>query len=141
MGMFSRASYWRNVSPRGAIGDFVTVWRENPYRWRVLAVSIVLSGTMLYGFVPDSQRAPPERPEVTFISTFDPTRTDAEIVASNIANQKLKERDEAERLARAERRKERARALARATFLDPDELERQYGDKPAAKPREPSPAN
>lgn len=141
MGMFSRSSYWRNVSPKGAIEDFVTVWRENPYRWRVLAVSIALSGTMLYGFLPETEHAPPERPTVTYISTFDPNRTDAEIVASNLENQKVKERMEAEAAARAERRKERARALARATFLDPDELERQYGDKPETEPGEPAPAN
>lgn len=130
MGMFSRASYWRNVSPKGAISDFVTVWRENPYRWRVLAVSIVLSGTLLFAFLPESERAPPERPTVTYISTFDPNRTDAEIMASNIENQTLKAQREAERLARAERRKERARALARASGFDPDELERQFGDSP-----------
>lgn len=139
MGMFSHASYWRNVSPKGAIADFVTVWRENPYRWRVLAVSILLSGTMLYGFLPETEHAPPVRPEVSYITTFDPNRTDAEIVASNIANQKLKEREEAERLARAERSKQAARALARASGFDPDQLEREFGDEPA--PGEPAPAN
>jgi hypothetical protein len=67
---------------------------------------------------------------VTYITTFDPDRTDAEIMASNLENQKLKEQREAAAAARAERRRENARALARATGLDPEELERQFSDAP-----------
>jgi hypothetical protein len=127
-----RRSFWRNASPTGAMRDFMVVWRDNPNRWRVLAVSIVLSGLMFYGFIPKSERAPPERPKVSLISTFEAGRTDAQIIASNIENEKFKKQDAAERAARLERSKEQARALARASFMDPDELERQYADKPAA---------
>ena len=126
----SKSSMWRQVSPTGAVRDLATVWRENPYRWRVLAVSIVLSGLMFYGFIPPSERVPPERPKVSFITTFEAGRTDAEIIASNIENEKFKKLREAEQAARLERSKEQARALARASFMDPDELERQYADKP-----------
>jgi hypothetical protein len=125
-------SYWRNISPGGALSDLWQQWRQpTPYRWPVLALSIALSVTMLTVLIPDSQRVPPARPEVSFITTFAPDRTDAEVIASNIENQKRKEALEAAAAERAERRKQAARALARASGFDPDELERQYADPPA----------
>jgi hypothetical protein len=135
-------SYWRKISPRGAVDDFVHEWRRpNPYRWRVLGVSVAATFTLMVVMIPDSERVEPRPPKVTWISTFAPGRTDAEIVASNIENQKRKDQLAAEAAERAERKKDAARALARASGFDPDELERQYGDKPAAtaKPAEPSP--
>ncbi len=135
-------SYWRNISPRGAVDDFVHEWRRpNPYRWRVLGVSVAATFTLMVVMIPDSERVEPRPPKVTWISTFAPGRTDAEIIASNIENQKHKDQLAAERAERAERKKEAARALARASGFDPDELARQFGDKPAAtaKPAEASP--
>lgn len=133
-------SYWRNISPRGAVGDFVHEWRRpNPYRWRVLGVSVAATFTLMVVMIPDSERAEPRAPKVTWISTFAPDRTDAEIIASNIENQKRKDKLAAEAAERAERKRDAARALARASGFDPDELERQFGDKPAAAPAEPSP--
>lgn len=131
MFLLGKPSFWRNVSPTGAVRDFLGVWRDNPYRWRVLAVSAVLTGTMIYGFIPESQRAEPERPTVTYITSFAPDRTDAEIIASNIENQKLKEQRQALIAEREERRREAFRALGRATFLDVDALEKQYSEDPA----------
>ena len=140
-------SYWRKISPRGAVGDFVHEWRRpNPYRWRVLGVSVAATFALMVVMIPDSERITPRPPEVTWITTFKPDRTDAEIVASNLENQKRKDKARAEAEARAERRKQNARALARASGFDPDELERQYGeDPPAAAPSsapaaEPAPA-
>jgi hypothetical protein len=135
-------SYWRKISPRGALGDFVHEWqRPNPYRWRVLGVSVAATFVLMVVMIPDSERAEPRAPKVTWISTFAPDRTDAEIIASNLANQKRKDELAAERAKRAERKKQAARALARASGFDPDELERQFGDTPTptAKAAEPSP--
>ena len=135
--------FWRQISsPRGAVDDFVHEWkRPNPYRWRVLGVSVAATFTLMVVMIPDSERIEPRAPKVTWISTFAPDRTDAEIIASNIENQKRKDQLAAERAERAERKKQAARALARASGFDPDELERQYGDTPApaAKPAQPTP--
>jgi|SRR5690606_8242689 len=125
-------SYWRHISPRGALADLWHQWREpTPYRWPVLILSVSITVTMLTVLIPESQRVPPARPEVSFITTFAPDRTDAEVIASNIENQKRKEALEAAAAERAERRKQAARALARASGFDPDQLERQYSDPPA----------
>jgi hypothetical protein len=130
---FGKSSMLRQVTPGVAVRDFITLWRENPYRWRVLAVSIALSGLMLYGFLPENERAPPAKAQITYISTFEPGRTDAQIVASNIANQQVKEKDAAIAAKRAEETKQFYRELGRASGFDVDELERQYSDKPVEK--------
>ena len=134
-------SFWRQISPRRAVEDFSHEWRRpNPYRWRVLGVSVAATFTLMVILIPDSERIEPRAPKVTWISTFKPGRTDAEIVASNIENQKRKDKLAAERAERAERKRQAARALARASGFDPDELARQYGDGPAPAATAPEPA-
>ncbi|HEU4650293.1 MAG TPA: hypothetical protein VFS49_02660 [Croceibacterium sp.] len=135
-------SFWSQISPRGAVEDLVHEWRRpNPYRWRILGVSVAATFTLMVIVIPDSERAEPRPPTVTWISTFRPDRTDEEIIASNLENQKYKDKLKAEAEARAERKRQAARALARASGFDPDELARQYGDTPApaSRPAQPAP--
>jgi hypothetical protein len=118
--------YLQRFSPRSGLEDFFEYWRQpTPYRWQVLGVSVALTFTMMVILIPESQRIEPRAPDVTYISTFAPDRTDEEIAASNLANQQRQERLKAERLAREEERKERARILGRATGIDVDKLEDQ----------------
>jgi hypothetical protein len=132
-----RSSFWRNVAPAEGIRGLVQVWRENPYRWRVLAVSIVLTALMLYGFLPPNERAEPRKPDITWISTFEPGRSDAQILASNIENQKIKEKNDAEKAKLAAERKEFYRELGRASGFDVDALEREYTERAARTPAQP----
>ena len=127
-------SYWRRISPRGAIADFIQEWRQpRPYRWHILGLAVALTFTMMVLLIPESQPIPPARPDVTYITTWQEGRTDEEIAASNAANQERK--DEAAALAaeRQARRREAFRALGKASGFDVDQLERQYSDDdPAA---------
>jgi len=135
--------FWRQISPRRAVEDFSQEWRRpNPYRWRVLGVSVAATFALMVVMIPDSERIEPRPPKVTWITTFEPGRTDAQIVASNIENQKHKDKLAAERAERLERKRQAARAVARASGFDPDELARQYGDDPtpAASASVPKPA-
>ena len=126
-------SYWRRISPRGAVGDFVDEWRRpQPYRWQILGIAVAMTFALMMLFIPKSERAEPEKPRITYISTFKKGRTEAEIVASNIENQKLKDEAAAEEAAQIERRKELYRALGRATGLDVDEMERKIKQDEAA---------
>lgn len=126
--------YWRRISPRGAIGDLVDQWRQpTPYRWQILGVSVALTFTLMVMLIPESQRAPPARPQVTYISTFAPDRTDAEITASNIANQRRQDELQARRDALEERKKELYRNLGRATGVDVDAMERRIERERAAE--------
>ena len=126
-------SFFRKISPTGAVKDFAQVWTSNPYRWRVLALSMAATGGMMAVFIPKSEIVPPAKPEVTYITTFREGRTDAEIVASNIRNQKIQ--DEVRKLdaEREEYQKELYRQIGRATLIDTDAIEKQIAREKAAE--------
>ena len=117
-------SYWRRLNPRGGLDDFLDYWRQpTPYRWQILGVSVALTFTLMVLFVPENQRAEPRRPEVTYISTFEAGRTDEQIRASNLVNQRRQDELRARRAALEERKKEMYRQLGRATGVDVDARE------------------
>lgn len=127
-------SFWRQISPRRAVSDFANEWRQpNPYRWRVLGVSVAATFALMMLLLPESQRIEPRPPEVTWITTFAEGRTDDEIIASNIENQKRKDERAAAAAARAERRKQAYKALGRASGLDVDAMEAEIERDRAAE--------
>jgi hypothetical protein len=116
--------FFRSISPRRAARDFVEVWRgQNRHRWLILGVAMALTASMLLMFLPGGGRAPPQEPEITWVTTFDESRTAADIIASNCANQELKAAIAARVAEREELRKELYGALGRATFVDVDQME------------------
>jgi hypothetical protein len=117
-----------------ALGDLLAYWRQpTPYRWQILVVSVGLTFALMVLFIPDSKRVEPRPPDVTFISTFEPGRTDAEITASNRENQKRQDELRARREAAAERKREAYRALGRASGFDVEAMERQIESERAAE--------
>ena len=40
-------SFFRRVSPTGAIKDFAQVWKGNPFRWRTLAVAMAMTAGLM----------------------------------------------------------------------------------------------
>ena len=120
------------INPAAGVADF---WHEftkpNPYRWPILGVSALLTGAILYPLTQERYYVEPPRPKVTYITTFDPNRTEAEIIASNIANQKRQDAIRAQQAEAAERRKEIYRTIGRATGLDVDEMERKIAEDEA----------
>ena len=127
-------SFWRQISPRRAVTDFLDQWeRPTPRRWQIMGVSIAATFCIMMVFLPANQRAEPRPPQVTWITTFDEARTREEIMASNIANQRRKERLQAIEAEREEFRKNLYRELGRATGLDVDEMEREIAEDRAAQ--------
>ena len=127
-------SYWGRFSPRGGFADFLAYWRQpTPYRWQILGVSVALTFTLMVLFVPESQRMEPRPPDVTYISTFAPGRTDDEIRSSNLENQKRQDELQAQREELEERKKELYRRLGRATGVDVDAMEEQIARERAAE--------
>ena len=111
-------------NPVGGIQDFWSEFtRPNPYRWPILAVSLLCTFSLLFWVTKERVIGPPARPEVTFISTFAEGRTDEEIVASNLANQQLQDRIREEQAVREEEVREMYRTLGRASGLDVDAME------------------
>lgn len=132
--------FLRRISPRGAIMDLVHEWQApTPHRWQILGVSVAATFALMVMFLPESQRADPKPPVVTWITTFAPGRSEAEIVASNIENQKRQDAIRAEEARREERRKEMYRQLGRATGVDVDKMEadikREEAEEAAAAKR------
>lgn len=128
-------------NPAGGIADFWNeIRRPTPYRWPVLGASLLCSFVLLFWVTQERVLIPPESPKVSFISTFAEGRTDAEIVASNRANQARKERLAAEQAKRDEEVKEMYRALGRATGIDVDAMERKIEAEKAAAAKAAAPA-
>ena len=121
-------------NPTDGIQDF---WNEirkpTPYRWPVLGLSLLCTFGLMFFIMTESVLVPPEKPKVSFISTLEAGRSDAQIVASNRANQERKERLAAEQARRDEEVKDAYRALGRATGLDVDAMERRIAEEKAAE--------
>lgn len=117
-------TFFRRVSPKHAVVDLVGYWKQpTQHRWPVLGVAMAATFCIFMLFIPESQRIEPAKPDVIFISTFDETRTEAEIIASNCANQKLKDELQARLEEQEEFRRDMYRTLGRATFIDVDAME------------------
>lgn len=120
-------------NPSGGIADFwQEIRRPTPYRWPILGLSMLCTFALLFWVTKERVLVPPEPPKVSFISTFEAGRTDAEIMASNLANQERKARREAEQAKREEQAKAAYRALGRATGLDVDAMERKIAQEKLA---------
>ncbi len=136
MALIQPSNFWRKASPRGAVADFRTVFREaGNNRWRFAAVSAAATISIFSVMIQEEQRGVPHPPKVTYISTLPPGRTDAEILAENKANQIVKERLAAEQAKRDEDVRNMYKALGRATGIDVDAIERKAQADRAAEAR------
>ncbi len=113
-------------NPKAGIADFWSEFRKpNPYRWPILFVSSMPFALIMLWATSETAYMPPERPSVTYITSFAPDRTDDEIIASNEENQAAKDA-RAARIAEYEQRKRDAyKALGAASGFDVEEMERQ----------------
>ncbi|MEP0392445.1 MAG: hypothetical protein ABJ205_00960 [Erythrobacter sp.] len=94
-------------------------------RLPILLASMVPFGLILWWLTGETLYKDPERPTITYITTFDPNRTDAEIVASNEANQEINDLREAHEEALADRKRELYKALGAAAGMDVEEIDRR----------------
>lgn len=100
-------------------------------RFWSLLVAAIIPGLIFWQFGKERWRIPPAPPEVTYITTFEDGRSNAEIEATNRANQAFQDQVRAEQRKREEEAKEAYRALGRASGLDVDEMERQIAREKA----------
>ncbi|MGB7406955.1 MAG: hypothetical protein WA908_00475 [Pontixanthobacter sp.] len=125
-------SLLNRLNPKEGITDFWSEFRRpNPYRWPILAVSILITSSLMLFFTKDSAVGPPVPYEVEYITTFRDGRSPEEIRQENLANQRRK--DELERILaeREERKKELYRALGRAAGMDVEKIEREAAEDAA----------
>ncbi|MEM6909517.1 MAG: hypothetical protein AAF494_12645 [Pseudomonadota bacterium] len=121
-------------NPKPGLTDF---WREfrkpNPHRWPILFASTLPILAIVYWASSETVYKSPERPTITYITTFDPNRSDDEIIASNRANQELKELREAEAERLAQRKREMYKALGAASGMDVERIEAEADARRAAE--------
>lgn len=132
------------LNPGPGISDFWSEFRKpQPYRWPILAVSALPFAVIFYWAAGEEVYLPPERPTVTYVTSFAPDRSEEEILASNLANQAKKDELRAQQEELEAKKREMYRALGRATGLDVDAMEeqieadkaRETAGKPAAAPK------
>ena len=126
MSLIQVTKYWRQASVRGAVADFRTVFEQSqPHRWKITIASALATTAIFATMWQEEVRGPPPRPKITYITTFRPDRTDAEIVASNIENQKQNDAIAAAEAARAERIRQMYKTLGRLSGMDVDAIDQR----------------
>jgi hypothetical protein len=122
-------------NPANGLADFWNEFRRpNPHRWPILALSIApVAGMLYWGVTGTTAYAEPERPKINYITTLDPTRTDAEIAAEIRANEEIKDLRAAEEERVAERKRELYKALGKAAGMDVEKIEREAEAERAAE--------
>ncbi len=134
MSLFKRSGYWRHVRPVGMFADFVTVWKQaGGNRWRIAALAAACTFGVFYVMANQGGRAPHRPPEVTYITSWRADRSDAEIIASNIRNQKIKDALTAEQAVRDAKVKELYRSLGKMSGMDTDRIEAKAAAERAAE--------
>lgn len=128
--MLSRSRF----NPAPGLIDFWTEFRKpNPYRWPILGISVIPAMLILGWALSQTHFKQPERPRVTYITSFAEDRTLDEIIATNLENQEIKELRAAKQAEIAQRKREAYMALGAATGLDVKEMARKADERRAAE--------
>lgn len=142
MSLIQVTKYWRQVSVRGAAADFRTVYEQSrPHRWKIALASAAATFGIFSMIWQEGAQGPPPRPKITYITTFRPDRTDAEIVKSNVENQKRKDALAAAEAAHQERMRQMYKSLGRMSGFDVDAIEKRANDDRAAQGLPPLPGS
>ena len=127
-------SYWRNINPVGAIADFRTVYQQaGRNRWRFAFLAGLTTLGIFSIMNQESWKKPRVKAEITYITSWRADRSDAEIIASNIANQKRKDARAAEQAKREEAVRNIYKKIGRASGMDVDAIERKAQADSAAE--------
>ena len=143
MALIRPSTFFRHVStPTTAIGDFITVFRQaGKNRWRIAVAAAAVTTGIFSVMFQEEVRGNPRPPNVTYITVWPSHRTDAEIIASNIANQKRKERLAAEQAKRDEEVRQVYKSIGRMSGMDVEAIEaKAKAEREAAAKAKASPA-
>lgn len=126
MTMFALRDVMKTASPTGAIGDFLQVYRQaGKNRWWIAIVAACITGGMFWALTHESWKRPRALPEVFYITTFAPDRTEEESLAFRKARQAEREAREAAYAAADAEGRRLYKQLGRASGIDVDAIERR----------------
>ena len=124
---------WRDVSPGGALGDFVTVFRAaGRNRWRYALLAALPPLGIFAVFANEEMRGLPPPPKITYITSWRADRSEAEIVKSNIENQELQDWLNARQAKREAEVREIYKTVGRYSGMDVDAIEKRAAAERAA---------
>ena len=127
-------SIWKNVDPVGAIADFRTVWDQaGKNRWRIAALAAAATIGTFSLMAQEEHRILPRPPKVIYITSWRADRTDAEIIASNKANEVYQRQVRAEQAKREEEVREIYKKIGRYSGMDVDAIEAKAKAEKAAE--------
>lgn len=113
-------------NPKPGILDFWNEFRKpNPYRWPMLLAAMAPIMVLMYFLAEERNYKTPERPQITYITSYGPDRTDEEIIASNLENQEVKDLREAQFEQLEERKRNLYKALGAVAGMDVEEIDRR----------------
>ncbi|MEO5586563.1 MAG: hypothetical protein ABIQ81_02605 [Novosphingobium sp.] len=117
-------SIWKNVDPVGAIADFRTVFQQaGKNRWWIALAAAAATTAIFSVMFQEEHRILQRPPKVTYITSWRADRSDAEIVASNRANQVYQEKLSAEQARREAEVREIYKKIGRYSGMDVDAIE------------------
>ena len=114
----------RRLNPLAAMGDLgKELARPHPHRFKIMAVAAMVTVGLFSVMWQEGGAGLPRPPQITYIQSFAPGRSEAEIVAGNIAATKAAHAIEAEEAASAERVRQMYKTLGRVSGMDVDKIE------------------
>ena len=126
--------FMRDISVRGSISDLrVVVEQAGPHKWTFAIVAAICTAGLFSLLVGYEERGLPRPPVVTYITSWPADRTEAEIIASNIENQKRKERLAAEQAKREAEVREIYKTIGRMSGMDVEAIEKKAEAERAAE--------
>ena len=114
----------RRLNPIRALGDLgEQLSTPYPHRFKIILAALAVTGTLFSLIWQEGGAGIPHPPQITYIQSLDPNRSEAEIVAGNIAATKAARAQEAEEAAGEERIRQMYKTLGRVSGMDVDKIE------------------
>ncbi|WP_028641913.1 hypothetical protein [Novosphingobium acidiphilum] len=118
--------FFSNVSPRRAVTD---LWKvlgaPSEFRWRGMLLAAVVSGSIIYGLVGHEERALPHLPKIIYINSWRADRSEAEIIAGNIAASRKAHAEAAAEERQAADIRHMYKVVGAATGLDTETMDKK----------------
>ena len=114
----------RRLNPLAAMGDLgAQLSTPYPHRFKMMLAAAAVTTGLFSVIYQEGAAGLPLPPKITYIQSFAPNRSEAEIVAGNIAATKAARAAEAEKAAGQERVRQIYKTLGRASGMDVDKIE------------------
>ena len=124
----------RRLNPLAALGDLgEQLSTPYPHRFKIILAALAVTGTLFSVMSHEGGAGIPLPPQITYVESFAPNRSEAEIVAGNVAATKVARAEEAEEAAGAERVRQMYKTLGRLSGMDVDKIEAKAKAERAAE--------